>query len=74
MKAENLARMRELLDATRPSHPVPEEPASADTAEMLPALCPCCGCHLCIIEAFEAGYQLGDRASTTAADIRIETS
>ena len=59
MKAENLARMRELLDVATPE---PDD-AAADldetvtTESTLPQLCPRCGHQMRIIETFAAGYQ-----------------
>ena len=70
VKADNLARMRQLLDVPPP--PQSEEPKADDSADVLPAPCPCCGSRMRIIEVFEAGCQPRHRA--TPIIIRIDTS
>jgi hypothetical protein len=55
VKAANIARMRELLDVAPP--PAPDETNSAETADILPTPCPCCGGRMHIIEQFDAGRQ-----------------
>jgi len=73
VKAENLARMRELLHVAPPKQP--DEPATTTTADdVLPAPCPCCGSAMHIIERFEAGRQPHHQASSPRSAIRIDTS
>jgi hypothetical protein len=58
-KAQTLARVRELIAAATPQHPVTpkqqdtNDPASSADKPIHP--CPCCGGRMVIIEAFEAG-------------------
>lgn len=70
MKAENLARMRGLLDVAPPSEPEAPDAAAGD---VLPTPCPCCGAAMHIIERFEAGETPRHRPSSPAV-IRIDTS
>lgn len=72
VKAENLARMRALLDVAPPDQPAPEAVNGADAADVLPTPCPCCGARMFIIERFEAGCQ--PRHRPTPVIIRIDTS
>lgn len=72
VKAENLARMRALLDAEPPDQPAPEAVNGADAGDVLPTPCPCCGGRMFIIERFEAGCQPRHRAAPVS--IRIDTS
>lgn len=72
VKAENLARMRELLDVVPASPPDPHETNASDTADVLPAPCPCCGGRMRIIEVFEAGCE--PRHRLTPNTVRIDTS
>jgi Putative transposase/Transposase zinc-binding domain len=71
-RAENIARVRKLLNA-----PVPQEQASdADAPEdteppMLSHPCPCCGGRMIIIEIFEPGCS---PRTHPAGAIRIDTS
>lgn len=54
-RAENLARMRELLDVPIPQ--VETEPCTqSDETPDLAQPCPCCGGPMVIIETFEPGY------------------
>jgi len=69
VKAENLDRLRELLDVAPPS--APEAPDTA--GDVLPTPCPCCGAAMHIIERFEAGETPRYRP-TSPAVIRIDTS
>jgi hypothetical protein len=73
LKAENLARMRALLDVAPPA-PEPDTPAAGDTGDVLPTPCPCCGSRMRIIEIFDAGCQPRYRPSPTTSPIRIDTS
>jgi hypothetical protein len=72
VKAENLARMRALLDVAPPDQPEPEAVNGADAGDVLPTPCPCCGGRMLIIERFEAGCQ--PRQRPTPVIIRIDTS
>lgn len=59
-KAENLARMRELLGAPEPAPDAPGDQdgdAAASTHEASLPPCPCCGSQMRIIETFAAGCQ-----------------
>ena len=73
VKAENLARMRELLDVASPER-LDEPAATAANDEAVPTPCPCCGSAMHIIERFEAGRQPRHRASPARSAIRIDTS
>jgi hypothetical protein len=53
-RAENLARMRELLDMTEPE-PETSNAAAPETTEPLVRPCPCCGGRMLIVEIFQAG-------------------
>jgi len=68
VKADNLARMRELLGVVEPAEETIEgddEPAPTD--DVTPQPCPCCGGVMRIIEIFEAGY--APRQTTTPEGI-----
>ncbi len=73
-RAENLARMRELLAVAAPPKEPEEEPSggSADTALATP--CPCCSGRMLVIEIFEPGCQPRYRPKAAGAAIRIDTS
>ena len=73
-KADNLARMRKLLEVEPPAPTEAEQPHSVDSADTLPTPCPCCGARMHIVERFEAGAQPRHRALTAAVAIRIDTS
>jgi hypothetical protein len=70
VKAANIARMRELLDVAPP--PAHDETNSAETADILPTPCPCCGGRMHIIEQFDAGRQ--PRYQASPSRLRIDTS
>lgn len=73
VKAENLARMRALLDVAPPEQAEPPEAINGvDAGDVLPTPCPCCGARMFIIERFEAGCQ--PRHRSTPVIIRIDTS
>jgi hypothetical protein len=72
VKAENLARMREMLGVAPPDHSEPEAINGADAGDVLPIPCPCCGGRMLIIERFEAGCQ--PRYRPVPVIIRIDTS
>lgn len=74
VKAENLARMRALLDVAPPDQPELESVNDADVGDVLPRPCPCCGARMFIIERFEAGCQPRHHASPSRTSIRIDTS
>jgi hypothetical protein len=73
-KADNLARMRKLLEVEPPTPTAAEPPDATGSADVLSPPCPCCGARMHIIERFEAGCQPRHRASTAAVAIRIDTS
>jgi Putative transposase len=72
-RAENLARMRELLTVIAP---VPEaaNAAAPETPEPLVRPCPCCGGRMFIVETFQAGAMRRARPSPSTMVIRIDTS
>jgi Putative transposase/Transposase zinc-binding domain len=70
VKAENLARMRELLDVAPQSA---SEAPDAAAGDVLPTPCPCCGAAMHIIERFEPGEAPRHRPRSPAV-IRIDTS
>jgi hypothetical protein len=70
VKAENLARLRELLDVAPQSAPEAPDAAAGD---VLPTPCPCCGAAMHIIERFEPGEAPRHRPRSPAV-IRIDTS
>ena len=72
VKAENLARMRELLDVAPPPEEPPEDAQTTEVGDVLPTPCHCCGGNMRIIERFEAGRQPRHYASPSR--IRIDTS
>ena len=67
-RAENIARVRRLLDVTA------AQSEAADTTEPKPLSCPCCGGRIIIIERFQRGSQPRYRPNTSTAVIRIDTS
>ena len=75
-RAENLARMRELL-AVAPAAPKDQtgDGATADPgmSEALARPCPCCGSPMLVIETFERGCEPRHRPSPPEV-IRIDTS
>ena len=70
-RAENLARVRELLGVPAPHDEPDDADASADepSTSLLP--CPCCGARMLIIETFEPGSTPRTRPPSP---IRIDTS
>ena len=70
-RAENFARVRELLGVPAPHHEPDDADASADepSTSLLP--CPCCGGRMIIIETFERGSTPRTRPPSP---IRIDTS
>jgi hypothetical protein len=74
-RADNVAKARALLNVPKPDA-IPDDPKSADAAE-LPALsrpCPCCGGRLLIIETFARGCEPNYRPATAPLVIKIDTS
>jgi hypothetical protein len=67
--ADNIARARELLAASKPEG----QPTSAAVDPSKPA-CPCCGGRMIIIEVFERGATPRYRPTAPATVIRIDTS
>ena len=72
-RAENLARMRELLDMTEPELGAGNA-AAPETPEPLVRPCPCCGGRMLIVEIFQAGAMPRARPSPATVVIRIDTS
>jgi hypothetical protein len=71
-RADNIARARQLLDASTPPPAIDDPDSTADSGPQIsPYPCPCCGGRMIIIETFERG-----RAPRyhVAAAIRIDTS
>ena len=76
-KHENLKRMRELIEETRPeraSKERTEDAADPKTDEHRERHCPCCGARVRIVETFERGQEPRHRPSHSPAAIRIDTS
>jgi hypothetical protein len=73
VRAQNIARARELLGAATPREQDNERPKDADQPEprILAYPCPCCGGRMIVIETFERGR--APRASSLF-EIRIDTS
>jgi hypothetical protein len=69
-RAENIARVRELLSAPAPQNDADND-ADADEPHTLSQPCPCCGGRMIIIETFESGCS--PRAHPIGS-IRIDTS
>lgn len=72
VKADNLAKMRELLHVAPPATE-PIEPGGA-AADDLATLCPCCGSAMRIIEVFEPGCRPRHHASGSAHVVTFDTS
>lgn len=71
-RADNVAKARELLAAPAPvAEPDPASP-DADTPQVYPRPCPCCGGRMLIIEVFARGET--PRHRPTAVFIRFDTS
>jgi hypothetical protein len=70
-KADNLARVRKLLDAAAPT-PEPTEVFSDPATPDKP--CPCCGSLMRIVEVFKAGEVPRHRPTARCAAVRIDTS
>src|SRR6201987_2606077 len=72
-RADNIARVRRLLDASM------AQPRTADTTpssepKLLSHPCPCCGGRMIIIETFQRGSSPRYRPAASTAVIRIDTS
>src|SRR5262249_34990916 len=74
-RAENIAKVRELLSVAPRMHESESSQAPApDQACALPHPCPCCGGRMFIIEFFEAGCEPTHRPSSPPPVVRIDTS
>jgi hypothetical protein len=69
-RAENIARVRELLSAPAQQNDA-DDPADADQPHTLSHPCPCCGGRMIIIETFEPGCS---PCTHPIGAIRIDTS
>jgi hypothetical protein len=74
-RADNIARVRELLNSSAPQaeagHP---DAANVDEPSALAHPCPCCGGRMIIIETFQPGSSPRYRPAASTAVIRIDTS
>jgi Putative transposase/Transposase zinc-binding domain len=71
-RAENIARVRKLLNAPVPQNPATHTDAPENTEPPAPSHpCPCCGGRMIIIETFEPGCS---PRTHPAGSIRIDTS
>jgi hypothetical protein len=71
-RAENIARVRELLNAPVPQNPATDADALENTEPPAPSHpCPCCGGRMIIIETFEPGCS---PRTHPAGAIRIDTA
>ena len=70
VKAEMLARARELLAASKPERATDAETKQSDPSRA----CPCCGARMHVIETFVRGETPRHRPSSAPAAIRIDTS
>ena len=68
-RADNIARVRELLAVSKPEG----QPSEAAADQSKPD-CPCCGGRMIIIEVFERGAAPRYRATSPTIVIRIDTS
>ena len=68
-RVENIARVRELLNAPTPQNQAGDP--DADEPPMLAHPCPCCGGRMIVIETFERGHT---PRTHPAGPIRIDTS
>jgi hypothetical protein len=68
-RVENIARVRELLNAPTPQNEAGDP--DADEPPMLAHPCPCCGGRMIVIETFERGHT---PRTHPAGPIRIDTS
>ncbi|MGY4286308.1 hypothetical protein ACVWXO_005528 [Bradyrhizobium sp. LM2.7] len=68
-RVENIARVRELLNAPTPQNEAGDP--DADEPSMLAHPCPCCGGRMIVIETFERGHT---PRTHPAGPIRIDTS
>jgi putative transposase len=72
-RADNIAKVRELLSVAPPTKdPESSKAAAADQACTLP--CPCCGGRMLIIEFFQPGCEPKHRPSSAPRLVRIDTS
>jgi hypothetical protein len=68
-RADNVARSRELLAASKPQG----QPTDTAVDHSKPS-CPCCGGRMIIIEVFERGATPRHRPTTPTTVIRLDTS
>jgi Putative transposase. len=75
-RADNIARVRRLLDASPPQPKTADTTTSSETSEPNPLShpCPCCGGRMIIIETFQRGASPRTRPAASATVIRIDTS
>jgi Putative transposase len=74
-RAENIAKVRELLSVAPPvKQPENSQAPATDQACALPHPCPCCGGRMFIIEFFEPGCEPKHRPSSRPPVVRIDTS
>ena len=72
-RADNIAKVRELLSVAPPSkEPESSKAAAADQACTRP--CPCCGGRMLMIEIFAPGCEPQPRPSSTPPVVWIDTS
>jgi hypothetical protein len=74
VRAENLARMRELLAVTAPAVEDRGSTVDVETPAVLAQPCPCCGGRMRIIDTFDGVCPPPYRRSATPVAIRIDTS
>jgi len=75
-RAKNIARARELLNASTAQPRTADTAISSETSELKPLAhpCPCCGGRMIIIETFQRGSSPRYRPAAPTAVIRIDTS
>ena len=76
IRADNIARARELLAVPKARNDVVEAAGSTDASEpqTLQHPCPCCGGRMIIIETFQRGAMPQYRPTAPTVSIRIDTS
>ena len=75
-RAKNIARARELLNASTAQPRTADTAISSETSELKPLAhpCPCCGGRMIIIETFQRGSSPRTPPAASTAVIRIDTS
>lgn len=71
-RADNVARVRELLNVPAPASEPEPEGTEDDAPRVHSRACPCCGSRMIVIEEFARGCE--PRSRPTPAPIRIDTS